>query len=483
MAGGKYGADVAQLRALGDRLDRAADELERSGRVLSQGISPTMAWRGPDAGAFQGEWSGSHYPRLSSAVAALRSAARTVRRNADEQERTSAADPGAAGGAGSSPSRTPVGRRRFESRTGFDVDRSVGLGLRFGRSNGFEAIHGSDMTEYRYTAKDYLSLSTGDAFKVLGFVAAVTGKGSSPFSFDLGIAADRGTQFIWQQEPGGTADEVKGLNGIPVRQVAGANFVTGYSSAEVLRDVAAGQLAQPDAVAHVSGVRAFAAGEVEAGTSVFGQSGEVSAERVTEHWKDGRTVDTYAMTGTLGAHGGVHLEPGGVGLGVSLQAVADTEARVQVSTTYGVDGRPESLEYVVVGHAEAGGEFSGQVAGGGAYERETQGVLVERTLTFDLRDPEVARVVANGGTTDLVAHADWASEQVKVFRTTTSSSGADAILFEVGAESSNLELVESASRPPATNPLARLIDGHNGMHSQVITNEDGTSSVVWLGEY
>ncbi len=128
-------------------------------------------------------------------------------------------------------------------------------------------------------------------------------------------------------------------------------------------------------------------------------------------------------------------------------------------------------------------EGSLNVAGGGAYERETQGLLVERTLTFDLSDPRVARTVAGEGTTGLVAHADWASEEVKVFRSATSASGADAIVFEAGAESSSIELVASGSRQPAADPSARMIDGYNGWRSQVVQNPDGTSSVFWSGEF
>lgn len=92
MTGTVYGADVAQLRALGDRFDRAAAALEQSGRLLSQGISPAMPWRGPDSQAFQGEWSGSHLPSLRAATEALRAAARAVRTNADQQQQASSAE-------------------------------------------------------------------------------------------------------------------------------------------------------------------------------------------------------------------------------------------------------------------------------------------------------------------------------------------------------------------------------------------------------
>lgn len=99
MASGLYGADVAQLRALGARLDQAAAEIERAGRVLAQDITTTTRWQGPDASLFRNLWSTSHHPQVASATAALRAAARTVRRNADQQEQASRADGGTAVGA------------------------------------------------------------------------------------------------------------------------------------------------------------------------------------------------------------------------------------------------------------------------------------------------------------------------------------------------------------------------------------------------
>lgn len=100
MAGGLYGADVVQLRFLGNRLDQAAEEIDRAGHVLTQGITATTQWQGPDAALFRNIWSSSHHPRVSGAAAALRAAARTVRLNADQQEQASRADGESAGDVG-----------------------------------------------------------------------------------------------------------------------------------------------------------------------------------------------------------------------------------------------------------------------------------------------------------------------------------------------------------------------------------------------
>lgn len=80
-----YGADVAQLRDLADRLQRASDEIDRAAKMLSQGISATTQWQGPDASGFRGAWSGGHLPALLAAARALREAARAARANAEQQ--------------------------------------------------------------------------------------------------------------------------------------------------------------------------------------------------------------------------------------------------------------------------------------------------------------------------------------------------------------------------------------------------------------
>lgn len=92
MAGGMYGADVAQLRALGHRFDLAADEIERCGRLVGQGVTTTVQWVGPSAAEFRAAWAGTHHPRVDGAVATLRNAAQKIRANAEEQQRTSSAE-------------------------------------------------------------------------------------------------------------------------------------------------------------------------------------------------------------------------------------------------------------------------------------------------------------------------------------------------------------------------------------------------------
>lgn len=97
MAGNVYGADVAELRLLGEKLARSADDLDRIANLLTHQITSTTAWVGPSAQKFRGEWSGSHRGAVATSARALRDCAAALRRNADEQDRTSAVDSSSAG--------------------------------------------------------------------------------------------------------------------------------------------------------------------------------------------------------------------------------------------------------------------------------------------------------------------------------------------------------------------------------------------------
>ena len=96
---GMYGADVAQLRQLAGQFDRAADRLDQDRMTVGNAIQ-ISAWAGPVAVRFRLQWSSEHTVRLSAASARLREAALALRRNADDQERTSAVDGGASGAGG-----------------------------------------------------------------------------------------------------------------------------------------------------------------------------------------------------------------------------------------------------------------------------------------------------------------------------------------------------------------------------------------------
>lgn len=85
---GMYGADVAQLRALGETLARGAGTLESMlGQVGSQVVE--APWFGPSGDQFVEEWHTQHASSLRGAIAALEDAGRKAIANADAQERTS----------------------------------------------------------------------------------------------------------------------------------------------------------------------------------------------------------------------------------------------------------------------------------------------------------------------------------------------------------------------------------------------------------
>ncbi|WP_396910864.1 WXG100 family type VII secretion target [Mycolicibacterium sp.] len=87
---GLVGADVDQLRALARTLIQAADRLESSVASVTGTLS-AVRWSGPDGERFRSQWHSESQAKLRSVVAALRDTSNTLSRNADEQDRASAA--------------------------------------------------------------------------------------------------------------------------------------------------------------------------------------------------------------------------------------------------------------------------------------------------------------------------------------------------------------------------------------------------------
>ena len=109
VAGGFYGADVAELRQLADRLGRAAASLESAGRLLTHQVTTTTQWRGRDAEAFRGQWDGTYRPSVTAVAAGLRRASEALARNAVEQEDASRAGGATALGGESAGRVFPIG--------------------------------------------------------------------------------------------------------------------------------------------------------------------------------------------------------------------------------------------------------------------------------------------------------------------------------------------------------------------------------------
>lgn len=86
-----YGADVAELRSLAAKFAHAADQLDYTRMAVGNAIQ-ISAWAGPFAAHFRIQWDSDHSLRVHSAAELLRSGAHALRRNADEQNCTSAVD-------------------------------------------------------------------------------------------------------------------------------------------------------------------------------------------------------------------------------------------------------------------------------------------------------------------------------------------------------------------------------------------------------
>lgn len=86
------GADLERLGALQRKVQQRAEQCRGIERAAGAGIVRMRSlWAGPDAAAFQQQWSGVHQPALRSAAQALSEAADTIGRNIAQQESTSAA--------------------------------------------------------------------------------------------------------------------------------------------------------------------------------------------------------------------------------------------------------------------------------------------------------------------------------------------------------------------------------------------------------
>lgn len=100
MSSGMYGADVAQLRELARGLQSASDQLDGARQRVGGGIR-IAAWMGPVAVRFRLMWDSEYSRLVQTAADDLERIAREVLADAEEQERASARDGGAAGLGGS----------------------------------------------------------------------------------------------------------------------------------------------------------------------------------------------------------------------------------------------------------------------------------------------------------------------------------------------------------------------------------------------
>ncbi|CAH0300690.1 hypothetical protein SRABI83_04512 [Arthrobacter sp. Bi83] len=83
-----WGADIAQLKNLGTKLQAGSAEIEKQKSLLTKVLQGTD-WKGPDADKFRSEWSGQHAAALAKVAQALEEAGKQASRNATQQEEAS----------------------------------------------------------------------------------------------------------------------------------------------------------------------------------------------------------------------------------------------------------------------------------------------------------------------------------------------------------------------------------------------------------
>jgi hypothetical protein len=83
-----WGADIAQLKDLGTKLQAGSAEIEKQKNILGRVLQNTD-WKGPDADKFRSEWNGQHANALAKVAQALEEAGKQASRNATQQEEAS----------------------------------------------------------------------------------------------------------------------------------------------------------------------------------------------------------------------------------------------------------------------------------------------------------------------------------------------------------------------------------------------------------
>jgi uncharacterized protein YukE len=83
-----WGADVDQLRELGNKLNTGANEIDSQRNLLNSALDNTQ-WEGPDADRFKEQWRGEHTSKLKQISEALRDAGNRAKQNAEQQSDTS----------------------------------------------------------------------------------------------------------------------------------------------------------------------------------------------------------------------------------------------------------------------------------------------------------------------------------------------------------------------------------------------------------
>jgi hypothetical protein len=201
---GIYGADVAQLRALGKALTASSARLMSTATALSRNMGEPGTWKGADAERFRNDWNGTHSLLLGRVIEALADAGKAAARHADEQERAS----GAGGASGrTSTAGGPPGKAAGDATSDYltggehsvarhpdrgeanlaapELDRLQGLVRDAASGDNFFVGNDSDVNKLRDALtglkpaqlNQLLESLTDDELRSLGSGAATDGKG------------------------------------------------------------------------------------------------------------------------------------------------------------------------------------------------------------------------------------------------------------------------------------------------------------------
>src|SRR5690606_8874881 len=163
---GMYGADVAELRRLGQRLAEAADRLTALRGELDALVTASP-WEGPDGDELRGTWSASHGPAVAAVGAVLGEAATAVVRQADQQESASTDGAGGPGGGdGGTPGGGDRGARGDGDRPG-DPALTDDLG-------DYEDVPPIDLENEDFSIDDINQGQVGDCWFLAGLGAVAT---------------------------------------------------------------------------------------------------------------------------------------------------------------------------------------------------------------------------------------------------------------------------------------------------------------------
>ncbi|MGR0161899.1 WXG100 family type VII secretion target [Paenarthrobacter nitroguajacolicus] len=213
MGQGLVGADVGDLRRLSAVMDSEAEKITKLQQQLNALIQNGNFWRGNDADQFRSRWHSDLYGRLGAAAVCLRTNARALKLNAEQQEQASMGNPG--GGSKGGPSTghgkstpgapgftfdptsygpvTVEGSGSFDSQATGEAHGSVGPGgIAFGGSG--DASTGGEMTWKAETEFGPVKTTvTNETF--VGARANGEFGGSVPFGLGLPNAYANGEAF------------------------------------------------------------------------------------------------------------------------------------------------------------------------------------------------------------------------------------------------------------------------------------------------